>query len=77
MATAARAGREKAAAECKDLKRMIGLPATKSRQEMTAQFESDMKQFAQLPEDVRFYSPVLGQLAGDDQDQGQTDCRQG
>ena len=30
---------------------------------MTAQFESDMKQFAQLPEDVRFYSPVLGQLA--------------
>ncbi len=64
VATTAREDKNQAASECKDLKRMIGLPATKSQQEMTAQFEGDMKAFAQFPEDVRFYSPILGQLAG-------------
>ena len=61
-AATARTDKEQMAAECKDLKRMIGYP-TKSQQEMTAQFDSDMKQFAQFPSDVLFYSPILGQLA--------------
>ncbi|MGO8688329.1 MAG: hypothetical protein ACLQLG_01730 [Thermoguttaceae bacterium] len=62
VATTAREDKNQAASECKDLKRMIGYP-TKSQQEMAAQFEGDMKAFAQFPEDVRFYSPILGQLA--------------
>ena len=48
--------------ECKELKRLIGLP-NKQLDEIHAQFKSDMESYAgNWPEDARFYSPVLSRL---------------
>ena len=49
-------------AESKELKRIIGFASSKTTQDITHQFDDDMKEFGHWPEDVRFYSPILHQL---------------
>ncbi|MGO8688328.1 MAG: hypothetical protein ACLQLG_01725 [Thermoguttaceae bacterium] len=49
-------------AESKELKRLIGFASSKTTQDITHQFDEDMKEFGHWPEDVRFYSPILHQL---------------
>ena len=48
--------------ECKELKRLIGLP-NKPLDAVHAQFKADMESYAgNWPEDARFYSPILNRL---------------
>ncbi len=49
--------------ENNELKRLIGVAATKKLDEVTAQFNKDMQHYGgNFPEESRFYSPMLGYL---------------
>ena len=48
--------------ECKELKRLMGLP-NKPLEAVHQQFKNDMESYAgNWPEDTRFYSPILHRL---------------
>ncbi len=63
-AITARSADAQTAAECKELKRMMGFAPTKPLQEIASQFDKDMAACGHWPEDIRFYSPILQQLVG-------------
>ena len=53
---------KQAEADCKDLKRMLGFPETKSISDIRTQFDNDMKLCGSWSEEVHFYHPMVNQF---------------